>query len=181
MLKYPNILTISGEGQNVGKTLLACNIIAKFAREYDIVGLKITPHKHKDTGNARVLFIQGKSIIMEETNPMSRKDTGRMLAAGAVKSFLMQTTDIELQDALASFIAQLGKKSMIVCESGKLGSLNQTGINFYVRLLNCQVYDIEKKLPTACIDRIVTYAVNGFDIDLNTITISNNSWKLKED
>ena len=181
MISYPKILSIMGEGQNVGKTLLACNIIAKFGRQNDIVGLKITPHKHKDTGNAKVVFHHGDSILLEETDPESAKDTGRMLAAGAVKSYLLQTSDRELQNALTSFFSQVGLDSLIVCESGTLNSQIQTGISLFVRQLNCQVCDIEKKVPDAGIHRIVTYAVNGFDIDLDKIVIENNSWKLKED
>ncbi len=181
MTSYLNILSIMGEGRNVGKTLLACSIIAKFSRQYDIIGLKITDHKHRDTGKASVVFTNGESILMEETDPESTKDTGRMLAAGAVKSYLLQTTDTELKGALISFFSRVGKNALVVCESGKLGTHPQTGIKLFVRQLNCQVCDIEKKVPPYGIDRIITYTVNGFDFDLNAITVVKNSWKLKKD
>jgi hypothetical protein len=180
MISYPNILSIMGEGRNVGKTQLACSIIAKFGRQHNINGLKITPHKHKDTGNAQtILKIEG-SILLEETNPQSIKDTGRMLAAGAIKSFLLQTTDEGLNNSLQALFSMIGKDSLVVCESGKLNSYNPTGISLFVRQLNCHVYDSSKKVPDEGIDRIVSYTVNGFDLDLNKIVIENNIWKFKE-
>lgn len=179
MSKYPNILSIMGEGRDVGKTLLACNIISKFGREHNIVGLKISPHKHNDTGNAAVVFQNGDTILREETDPRSQKDTGRMLKAGAVKAYLLQTGDSALQEAMESFFSVVGRNTLIVCESGKLSSQDLSGINLFVRQLSCRVCDTEK-IPGDTISRIVTFTVNGVDLDLNNLSIENNCWRLKE-
>lgn len=181
MINYQSILTIAGEGRNVGKTLLACNIISKFSRQYNIIGLKITAHKHSDTGDAKIVYQQGETSLLEETVQESTKDTARMLAAGANRSFLLQTTEFELKDAVTAFFSQIRKDSLIVCESGMLSAMNPKGVNLFVRKLNCQVSAIDKKKPGSEINRIVTYTVNGFDIDLNNLVIENRYWKITED
>lgn len=181
MINYPQILTIMGEGRNVGKTLLACNIIAKFSLQNIITGLKITPHKHKNTGNAKTVYKKGESILMEETDPESTKDTGRMLAAGAIKAYLLQTIEDELMKALSIFFSLIDRDSLVVIESGMLGSMNHSGISLFVRRLNCRLSDIEKKIPVEGVDRIVFNTVNGFDIDLDKIVIEKNIWKLKKE
>lgn len=180
-INYQSILTIAGEGRNVGKTLLACNIISKFSRQYNIIGLKITAHKHRDTGDAKIVYQQGETSLLEETNQQSNKDTARMLAAGANRSFLLQTSESAIEDALIIFLSMIKKGSLIVCESGMLGTMNSKGLNLFVRQLNCQVSVIDKKISGSEINRIVTYTVNGFDIDLNKLVIENNHWKLTED
>lgn len=174
-----NILTIRGEGQNVGKTLLACDIISKFSRQHEIIALKISPHKHANTGNAKLVWTLNNSSLLEETNYKSQKDTGRMLAAGAVKSYLLQTTDEEFGSSLESFFELVGKDSLVVCESGKISSHVVPGISFFVRQLNCQVYEIEKKITNIETERVVSFAVNGFDVDLNSIEINNGNWILR--
>jgi hypothetical protein len=181
MTDYRKILSIMGEGRNVGKTLLACNIIAKFSRSHDVVGLKITPHKHRDSGHARIVSRIGESVLMEETDTRSSKDTGRMLAAGAVKAYLLQTTDLALESALESFFSLVGENALVVCESGKVGALTHTGVSLFVRQLNCQVDDLEKKTANHPTDRVVTYALNGFDFDLGRLSVDDTGWKLMEE
>jgi hypothetical protein len=103
-----------------------------------------------------------------------------MLKAGAVKAYLLQTNDSELQEAMESFFSVVGRNTLIVCESGKLSSLSLSEINLFVRQLSCRVCDIEKKIPSDAISRIVTYTVNGVDLDLNMLSIENNCWRLIE-
>lgn len=180
MNDYPNFLAIRGEGRNVGKTLLACNLLAKFGRTQDIIALKITYHQHKDFGDAKILFSDDVTTLMEETNYKSSKDTGRMLASGAHKAFLLQTNDEGLEAGLDKFFELVGTDTLVVCESGKILSTRRVGISFFVRQLNCQVCEIDMKKPHQNTDRIVTFTSNGFDLDLNSISIINNIWKLKE-
>jgi hypothetical protein len=179
-MKHPKILSISGEGRNVGKTMLACSIIAKFSRTYDITGLKITPHHHTDTGEAKIIMEKNNFILLEETDFRSPKDTGRMLAAGAIRSFLLQIRDEDWTEPLNSFFTFLNQDALIVCESGKLTSSKWSGVNLFVRQLNCQVCSIDKKIPDwKYIDRLVNYTLNGFDLNLNDISIQKGVWKIK--
>ena len=180
MSSYSNMLTIKGEEQNVGKTLFACNIIAKFSRDHEITGLKITPHKHKDTADAVLVFHQGNSVLMEETNPKSTKDTGRMLSAGARKAYLLQTFDTELPGVLPLFFKLIGNSSLIVCESGMPAALNQAAIRFFVQKVNSKMRDMQSKITGVDIDIIVNSTLNGFDFNLSELEIENNIWNLKK-
>jgi len=180
-VQHTNILSISGEGRNVGKTLLACDIIAKFSRKADIVGVKITPHLHKNVGAAELIESREGLLIHKETDTGASKDTSRMLAAGAVEAYLIQLSDDKFVEALSFIEKKTGRNSLIICESGRLPARIQAGISLFIRQLNCQVCELEKKIPLSDIDRVVSYTVNSFDIDLNLIEIVNGSWKLKKD
>jgi hypothetical protein len=169
-----------GEGRNVGKTLLASDILAKFSRKTELVALKITPHKHIDTGKAKPVTHHQNLILLEETDYLSSKDTGRMLAAGAIRSFLLQITHDKIHEALDVVFDLVGKDTLVVCESGRLEPEIKVGLSFFLRQLNCQVNEIDKKLPKKGIDRIVTFTSNGFDLDLSDIEIKNKTWTLKK-
>lgn len=180
MKDYPNILVIRGEGRNVGKTLLACNLISKFSRSQDITALKISYHMHSNLGEAKKLYASGDTILYQETDPCSGKDTGRMLAAGAVNAYLLQTTDLEIDKAINDFLSFVGTDTPILCESGKILAKSNVGVSLFVRQLNCQVCEIEKKIPNSFKDRIVNYTRNGFDINLNSIAVNMNGWTINE-
>ena len=66
------ILVVGGSGRKVGKTTVACEIIAA-TREANWTAIKITPHTH---------------------NPSVRGDTGRYLEAGATKALLVGGNDV---------------------------------------------------------------------------------------
>ena len=178
---YPNILAVSGEGRNVGKTLLACDIIAKFSRIAPISGIKITPHFHQDIGSAELISSAGGVEIYRETDFRGSKDTSRMLAAGAEEAYLIRFNGDRVADALKMIEKVVQPGSLIVCESGRLPSTVKPGISLFVRQLNCQSGKCGYKQPPAETDRVVTYSVNSFDIDLNNIHIVNGSWKINNE
>lgn len=177
---YPNILSILGEGQNVSKTFLAEKIIAKFSRHHRVVGLKITPHMHGNTANAQIVATRVQSVLMLETELHSKKDTGRMLAAGAERAYLLQTVDEELDLAVELFLNEIDDTTLVVCESGKLASQAQTGVNLFVRRLCCRVVSLDKKLPNKEHYRIVTFSGMDHDINLDHLKVVNHAWQLTE-
>lgn len=180
MIFMPNFLNISGEGRNVGKTILACNIIAKFSRDYPIIGLKLTPHVHQDIGNAKALIRDNDIVLYEETGDYTRKDSSRMLTAGASKAYLLQVTDERLKTGLEYFLKIAGRNSLVVCESGRLHDIIKPGISLFLRHLSCQTGDKIKKTTETIQDRVVNFNINSFDINLDSIIIENNEWKLME-
>ena len=108
------VLVISGSGRGVGKTAVGCGLMAALP-ELGWVGVKVSPHghgKHGDgTGIKLALVYEGNSNsgangldrlkreaenstctdvpVWEEQDPMSSKDTGRYLMAGARRAFLV--------------------------------------------------------------------------------------------
>ncbi len=180
MKTLPNILIVSGEGRNVGKTILACNIISKFSRDYKIIGLKLTPYIHENVGNAEVVIVNEDFVLYEETENYTRKDSSRMLAAGAHKAYLLQVSDEKLRKGFETFMSLIETDDLVVCESGRLHKIINPGISLFLRHISCQTEAIRKQLPEPGTTRIVNFAINSFDIDLNSIRIENNRWKLIE-
>ena len=160
--------------------MLAEWIISKFSREHVIHGLKITSHQHTNTEKAVKIKEKAGIVLLEETDPGSVKDTGRMLAAGAQRAFLLQTTDTEVAKGIGLLTGILDSNALIVCESGKVLKAGRTAVHLFVRHLNCQKRNIEKELQNRSADRLVTYTINGFDLDLDSIFIKNNQWYLKQ-
>lgn len=68
---------IAGSGRGAGKTAVGCALIAALP-EYRWIAVKVSPHRH-DLPDG----------LWEETDRHSEKDTGRYLAAGAWRSFLV--------------------------------------------------------------------------------------------
>ncbi len=46
MKSMPNILLIAGTGRNVGKTLLACEIIQQLSKTMAVTAIKTSSHEH---------------------------------------------------------------------------------------------------------------------------------------
>ena len=180
MISMPNFLNISGEGRNVGKTILACNIIAKFSRDYPVIGLKLTPHVHQDVGNAKALITDKDLVLYEETDDYTRKDSSRMLAAGATKAYLIQVTEEKLKTGLEAFFNLAGRNSLVVCESGRLHKIIKPGVSLFLRHLSCQTGDKGKEIADSVHARVVNFSINSFDLNLDSISIENNEWKLTE-
>ena len=176
--RYPNILSVSGEGRNVGKTLLVCDIIVKFSRMAPITGIKITPHFHRDTGSAELVSSVDGVEVYRETDLKGSKDTSRMLAAGAEEAYFIQFSDDRFMEALNRIGKIVQPDTIMVCESGRLPATVKPGVSLFVRQLNCQTGKCGSKQPPPETDRIVTYSINSFDIDLNSISITNSIWKI---
>ncbi len=127
---YPNLLLIAGSGRHTGKTTLAEHIIRRYAQSCEIIGLKVSSiYPGEEAAHGRkALPLDDAYRIMEETDRSGRKDTSRMLLAGAAKAFFVQATDDHLVEAMAGFFESLPAKSLLVCESGSLRFVLKPGL-----------------------------------------------------
>ncbi len=177
--QLPRLLMISGQQQNVGKTTLACNIIAHFNHHTPVYALKVSPHYHKDTGQATPAGAGEKWQLLKETSASnSSKDTSRMLLAGAEQAFLLQGEHGSLQEGFELFLKLIPTDALIVCESAGLRDYVQPGVFLAIRQLYCKVCTIDDEKIFRQADRIVTFTVNGFDFSVSSITIEDGNWKL---
>jgi len=71
------VLVIGGSGRGAGKTAVGCALMAAMP-ELRWAAVKVSPHAH-----------ESGETIREETDACSLKDTGRYLAAGARRAFLV--------------------------------------------------------------------------------------------
>lgn len=180
-ITLPSMIMIAGQQQNVGKTTLACDIIARFSRNYHIYGLKVTPHFHQNTGEAKIVRTNNQWQLLEEKSIDSCKDTSRMLLAGAEKAFLLQGDNLALGEGLSEFLQLISQDVLIVCESAGLRDFVVPGIFLVIRQLNCKVCNIDDEKIFNLADRIITFTVNGFDFSISSLDVKNGRWILKND
>jgi molybdopterin-guanine dinucleotide biosynthesis protein len=175
-----NVLIVAGTGRNIGKTTLACQLIAHFSKQKEIFGLKITSiYPDEDAFHGlKSKALDGEFEITQEhlTNP--NKDTYRMKQAGASKVFFIRTKDAYLNEALEALFTQIDKKSIIVCESASLRNFLQPGLFFMIRPTDeLFIKERSRKLfPFA--DRIfISENINHTDI-IQSIGLDEFGWKL---
>lgn len=128
MPQLPNLLLIAGTGRNTGKTLLASSIIEKFSFDFDITGLKISPHFHSGTESLEAIYKNKNFNIYQETSLSSSKDSSRMLNAGAAQVFYIECYDEYMKEAFEKFLQIAEISGPIVCESPALRKYVQPGI-----------------------------------------------------
>jgi hypothetical protein len=121
---------IGGSGRNVGKTTLICAIIRKFAPTAPIIGLKVTSIRSgEEAFHGQHESIQSENFkIIEETGKDNKKDTAKMLLAGAKKVYFIQSTDDQLETAMDSFFNLVDRNSIFICETRNLRRLINPGV-----------------------------------------------------
>lgn len=177
MKTYKNILLISGAGRNVGKTELACSLISRFSESLNVVAVKISPHFHDEQNRDKIIYKDNGLMIWNEDDTSGKKDSSRMLIAGAKKAFFVQSTDEYLIQALEIIFKSINSTVPLIVESGGLGRFIKPGISIYV------TDELNKKtLKNAELrDRsdIVT-GINQDSFDLSRIHFTDNCWKIIE-
>lgn len=127
-----NLLLIAGTGNKSGKTTLACRVIEQF-RQFEITGVKITPHFHETTPGLLLISENKGFSIFEELDAKSTKDTSRMLRAGARKVYFAKVTDNDLLNAFTEILKFIPEGTPIVCESPGLRNFLDPGIFIIMR------------------------------------------------
>ena len=131
-MEVPNLLLIAGTGNKSGKTTFDCRVIEQF-RECGIAAVKITPHIHEMTPGLLLLAENKGFSIFEELDPLTNKDTSRMLSAGAQKVFFAKVTDNDLLNAFNEILLFIPDGTPIVCESPGLRYFLDPGIFIIMR------------------------------------------------
>jgi hypothetical protein len=172
----PRLLLIAGNGRESGKTTLACSIIQKFSITAQLVALKISPHQHKVKPGGRVMVNDSQLIMIEETLPGTDKDSLRMLAAGAARSFFIMAADDQLRKAIEIILDTTGSEVYFVCESGGLRNWVEPGL-FFIINRNEQV-EINPGTRELMKWEHSWISFDGLkpDFDISRISINNNQW-----
>lgn len=119
MLHIPRLVIVAGTGRKVGKTTVACRIIESFSKS-NITAVKISSHFHKPQEHLKLISRNSDYIIWEELSSNENKDSSRMLAAGATRSFYIQAEKDASVPAFEKLIDLLPYSGPIVCESPSL-------------------------------------------------------------
>ncbi len=121
MLENKYLILVGGTGRNVGKTEFVCQLIKTIAQDHDVYGLKVSaifPDEAIYHGNHEGKIEDIK--LFEETRLDTKKDTSRMLRAGAKKVFYLQSDDEHINKHYLDFLQRIPADSIIVCESNSL-------------------------------------------------------------
>jgi molybdopterin-guanine dinucleotide biosynthesis protein A/nucleoside-triphosphatase THEP1 len=181
------MLMIGSAGTNVGKTELACALIRKFSKSRPIVAVKVTTIKAKDgrcprggQGCGVCSSLEGDFCITEEVNSNSRKDTSRLLAAGASRVFWLRVMKTHLKEGITALLKVIGSDAILVCESNSLRRVVEPGLFLMVRSRDLKVWKSSAKGVKKYVDRIVVSDGGGFDFDINQIKLSDGKWTITE-
>jgi len=110
---------IAGTARNVGKTTLACELIKKLSKTERIIAVKFLclkkeGYKHKHHNNIDTYE------IFEERDLQKKKDSTKMLVAGATKSFFIVSQEEYINQAIVQLLKLIRDDDVVVAESACL-------------------------------------------------------------
>ncbi|MBK5209236.1 MAG: hypothetical protein JJE44_07005 [Flavobacteriaceae bacterium] len=130
---YNNVISICGAGRNVGKTFLGESIISHFAKNNDIIAIKISKFKHSESDKVelKIIFKSTNYTIYKELN-FTSKDSGRYLKAGAKNSYYIECDDANLLNAFL-YVYNLHDESVFfICESASITKYIKPALSIFV-------------------------------------------------
>ncbi len=131
MMKLKSWLIISGTGRNCGKTTLACSVVGQF-RDLNPVAVKISPHFH-ELDEEEDILLRTQDFVLIREHRITDKDSSRMLQAGAVESYYIQTADKAVPEVLSELVKRIGSDRPVICESGGLRRVVEPGLFIRMR------------------------------------------------
>jgi hypothetical protein len=175
----PNMLLLAGAKQNVGKTTFATASIRHLKLlGYKVFGLKITPHFHEQKPEF-ILFENEDFLIALEKNKDGKKDSSRMLIAGADEVFFIQTKTDKALLAAFNYVIRLAPENVLwVCESGGLRTNVTPGLFLYFKLKGENPSKDSAKTLMPLADKIVNFDGINFDFLPEDLKIRANGFYL---
>lgn len=124
-LKLPQVLLIGATHRNQGKTEFACRVIRRQAQLTPVVGLKITVIRETEGGACPrggagcgvCSALKGSFLITREQIRGGKKDTQRMLTAGATDVYWLRVREHCLDAGLRELFSQIPAGIPVVAES----------------------------------------------------------------
>lgn len=149
-------VVIGGQSRDVGKTSLACGIIAGLPQR-DWTAVKITQFGHgicAADGNpcdCAVDDAEHPYALTLEQDPEGRSDTSRMLRAGAKRAIWLRVLQGRLEEAMPGLLERLEGSEAVVIESNSV--IDYLDPDVYVPVMDASVADckasIRRLLPRA--------------------------------
>lgn len=186
MIKAAGMFMIGAAGRGAGKTKLACRLLSRFGPKRDIIGIKVTAIENAGSGCPRggegcgvCASIEGRYYISEENDSQGRKDTCRMLAAGAGRVLWLRVLKGHLAEGAAALLEIVGGGSLSVCESNSLRRVVEPGAFVLVKDASEEKYKPSAKAAAEHADRIIAFDGDGFDIEDDDIGLADGKWTVK--
>jgi hypothetical protein len=123
------VVVVGGQSRKVGKTSVMAGLIAA-TQEMHWTAMKITSHAHESAQSVGVF---------EETDAGNGTDTGRYLAAGAVRSLWVRASELAL--AMARISGEIAASESVMLESN--GVLEFLQPDIFVGVVDAGVDDVK--------------------------------------
>lgn len=122
MISLPNLMIVTGNARNVGKTTLAKAIIRHFAEKFPIVGVKVNAIRAEDASfhGTHPEALPATFSIEQEVDLSGLTDTSGMLLAGAESAWYIRSRVEFIEQALLDFLDLIPSDVLIVAESRAL-------------------------------------------------------------
>jgi molybdopterin-guanine dinucleotide biosynthesis protein A len=183
----PGMLLIGSTGRNVGKTALACEVIRRFREKHPIIGLKVTVIREDDSGCPRgsegcgvCASLDAPFLLTEETNRDGRKDTSRLLLAGANRVYWLRVRSSCLQEGVTAMLEQIGPGALTVCESNSLRHAVRPGLFLMVSNGRTGACKATARAVMSFADRVVVSDGDHTDMPLDDLSVTADAWHLRE-
>lgn len=180
MIHRPDFMIVSGNGRNTGKTSFVEQVIKRNAGNHHITAIKVSPHFHTADKKQDLLAGTEDFTILEEKDISGMKDSSRLLRAGAVKVYYIETKDANLRDALNILLESEDISGPVICESGGMRKLITPSL--FIMLTRPDLHENTPSFSSlsAKADIIVNYHDREFDLCPQNIVFSERGWEIRE-
>lgn len=186
MLIVPRMLLIGSSGRDSGKTTFACRLIEKYPQPRLITAAKVTtvrkgagPCARGGEGCGVCDSLDVPYCITEEIARGGRKDTQRLLAAGAGRVYWLRTWHTALDDGASALMETVEPHAPLVCESNSLRLAVQPGLFLVFRPRGAGSAKESAQRVLDYADRVITFDGHDFDLALDDVRFVDGKWTLR--
>lgn len=128
------IVIVGGHSRKIGKTSVVTGLISALAGP-EWTAVKISANRNGSGSN-------GSFLLTEEERPGRECDSGRFLAAGAARSYLLRASDVQLPSAVPLIRKIAAESKNLIVESNRL--LEYVSPDLYLVVLDFTVEDFKE-------------------------------------
>lgn len=179
------MLLIGAAGRKTGKTTLACSLIKKFKTTHQVIALKVTVIRERDGACPRgnegcgvCTSLENKFDITEETRTDTKKDTARLLEAGAKRVFWLRVMREHLQEGTQALLKLVDRNALLICESNSLRHVVEPGLFWIIQNQDFKTIKSSAKEVMEFADEIILTDGTRFEINWNDVTWIHNRWSM---
>lgn len=178
-IQRENIILLAGNGQNVGKTLFACQLINSLKQKHSVIGIKICPHFHELKPDTEFVVKNTNYQITKEHLQQGKKDSNRLLSAGAKEVYYIQAKDDYLKEVLSCLDKIIPNDQLLIIESGGLRKILEPGLFIMIESKINKKLKPNTKEYRELADLNIEFDGEEFNFDSNNLDFSDRKWVIK--
>jgi len=182
------MLLIGAGERNVGKTELACTLVAKAAALAPVTGVKVTIVErsdgvcpHGNTGCTACSLKEAPFCVSEEQAPPPGKDTARLREAGAARVLWLRAREDALAAGAAALFERVGPGAVCVAESNRLRHVVEPGLFLLVRRRGSAAMKSSAAGVAALADCVVESDGQAFDPPPGSFFLQSGAWTMRRE